>query len=75
MRMYKNRLKGYEAIGYTIQKEDRDSNQQPNQYEYVQSEDLLDTVLLFQFASSHYELGRERFGLRNTVKPCVNFFL
>ncbi|OGP98666.1 MAG: restriction endonuclease subunit R [Deltaproteobacteria bacterium RBG_19FT_COMBO_46_12] len=40
MRMYKKRLKGYEAIGYTIQKENRRSNQQPNQYEYVQREEL-----------------------------------
>jgi hypothetical protein len=54
--MYKKRLKGYEAIGYTIQRDGRDSNQQPNQYEYVQREDLKNTVLLFQFASSHYEL-------------------
>jgi hypothetical protein len=40
MRMYKKRLKGYEAIGYTIQREDRDSHQQPSEYEYVQSENL-----------------------------------
>jgi hypothetical protein len=40
MRMYKKRLKGYEAIGYTIQRDGRDSNQQPNPYEYVQSGDL-----------------------------------
>ena len=40
MRMYKKRLKGYEAIGYTIQRDGRDSNQQPNPYEYVQREDL-----------------------------------
>jgi len=40
MRMYKKRLKGYDAIGYTIQKENRSSNQQSNQYEYVQREDL-----------------------------------
>ncbi|MBM4307343.1 MAG: DEAD/DEAH box helicase, partial [Deltaproteobacteria bacterium] len=38
MRMYKKRLKGYEAIGYTVQKEDRDSNQQQFEYEYIQSE-------------------------------------
>jgi len=40
MRMYKKRLKGYEAIGYTVQKEDRDSNQQQIEYEYIQSEDI-----------------------------------
>jgi superfamily II DNA or RNA helicase len=40
MRMYKKRLKGYEAIGYTIQKENRTSNQQPNEFEYVQREDF-----------------------------------
>ncbi|MBM4351846.1 MAG: restriction endonuclease subunit R, partial [Deltaproteobacteria bacterium] len=40
MRMYKKRLKGYEAIGYTIQREDRDSKQQQIEYEYVQSLDL-----------------------------------
>ena len=40
MRMYKKRLKGYDAIGYTIQKENRNSNQQPNEFEYVQREDL-----------------------------------
>jgi superfamily II DNA or RNA helicase len=40
MRMYKKRLKGYEAIGYTVQKEDRDSNQQPKEFEYIPSEDL-----------------------------------
>jgi hypothetical protein len=33
--MYKKRLKGYDAIGYTIQKENRTSNQQPNEFEYV----------------------------------------
>ena len=40
MRMYKKRLKGYEAIGYTIQNDNEKSNQQPNQYEYVQRENL-----------------------------------
>ena len=30
-RMNKKRLKGYDAIGYTIQREDRDSNQQPRE--------------------------------------------
>lgn len=40
MRMYKKRLKGYEAIGYTIQKENKDLNQQPKEYEYVQNEGL-----------------------------------
>jgi superfamily II DNA or RNA helicase len=40
MRMYKKRLKGYEAIGYTIINGDEKSIQQPNQYEYVQREDL-----------------------------------
>jgi hypothetical protein len=38
--MYKKRLKGYEAIGYTIQKEGRDSNQQPSEFEYIPKEDL-----------------------------------
>jgi len=40
MRMYNKRVKGYEAIGYTIQNGNEKSNQQPNQYEYVQREDL-----------------------------------
>ena len=40
MRMYKKRLKGYDAIGYMIQKEDKDSNQQLKEYEYIQSENL-----------------------------------
>jgi superfamily II DNA or RNA helicase len=40
MRMYKKRLKGYEAISYTIQREDKDLNQQQIEYEYIQSEDL-----------------------------------
>jgi superfamily II DNA or RNA helicase len=40
MRMYKKRLKGYEAMGYTIQKEDGDLTRQPDEYEYVQSEDM-----------------------------------
>ena len=40
MRMYKKRLKGYDAIGYTIQREDRDSNQQPSEQDYVQSGDF-----------------------------------
>jgi hypothetical protein len=40
MRMYKKRLKGYEAIGHTIINGDEKSIQQPNQYEYVQREDL-----------------------------------
>jgi superfamily II DNA or RNA helicase len=39
-RMYKKPLKGYDAIGYTIQKENRRSNQQPNKFEYIQREDL-----------------------------------
>ena len=39
MRMYKKRLKGYDAIGYTIQKKNRRSNQQPNKFEYIQRED------------------------------------
>jgi len=40
MRMYKKRLKGYEAIGYTIQNGNEKSSQQSNPYEYVQSGDL-----------------------------------
>jgi len=40
MRMYKKRLKGCESIGYTIQNGNEKSSQQPNQYEYVQSENL-----------------------------------
>jgi superfamily II DNA or RNA helicase len=40
MRMYKKRLKGYEAIGYTIQSGDENPSQQLKEYEYVQSEDL-----------------------------------
>jgi len=40
MRMYKKRLKGYEAIGYTIQSGGENSSQQVNEYEYVQNEDL-----------------------------------
>ncbi len=30
----------YESIGYTIQKENRDSNQRSNEYEHIQSENL-----------------------------------
>jgi superfamily II DNA or RNA helicase len=40
MRMYKKRLKGYAAIGYTIQSGDGKPGQQVKEYEYVQSEDL-----------------------------------
>jgi len=40
MHMYKKRLKGYDAIGYTIQNSNEKSSQQPNQYEYIQWEDL-----------------------------------
>ena len=40
MRMYKKRLKGYDAIGYTIQNGNEKSSQQPDQYEYIQSENL-----------------------------------
>ena len=40
MRMYKKRVKGYEAIGYTIQNGNEKSSQQPDQYEYIQSENL-----------------------------------
>ncbi|GFP38246.1 hypothetical protein HKBW3S44_01926, partial [Candidatus Hakubella thermalkaliphila] len=40
MRMYKKRLKGYESIGYIIQSGNENSNQQPDEYEYIQSEDL-----------------------------------
>jgi hypothetical protein len=40
MRMYKKRLKGYEAIGYTIQKENRDSNQQTKEFEYIPNKDF-----------------------------------
>jgi len=40
MRMYKKRLKGYEAIGYTVQKENRELNQQLKEFEYVQREGL-----------------------------------
>ena len=40
MRMYKKRLKGYEAIRYMIQKEETNSNRQPKEYEYVQNDDL-----------------------------------
>jgi superfamily II DNA or RNA helicase len=40
MRMYKKRLKGYEAIGYTVQREKRDLNGQSKDYKYVQGEDL-----------------------------------
>jgi len=39
-RMYKKPLKGYEAIGYTIQKGNEKFSQQPNQYEYVQRKEL-----------------------------------
>jgi superfamily II DNA or RNA helicase len=39
LRMYKKRLKGYEAIGYTIQSGDENPSQQLKEYEYVQSED------------------------------------
>jgi superfamily II DNA or RNA helicase len=40
MRMYKKRLKGYDAIGYTIQREGGDSNQQPSECEYVRIGDF-----------------------------------
>jgi superfamily II DNA or RNA helicase len=36
IRMYKKRLKGYEAIGYSMQNNSRNSRQQPNEYEYLQ---------------------------------------
>jgi hypothetical protein len=38
--MYKKPLKGYDAIGYIIINGDEKFIQQPNQYEYVQREDL-----------------------------------
>jgi hypothetical protein len=46
MRMYKKRLKGYEAIGYTVQRWKNDLSRQPERYEYVPIEDLLDEVML-----------------------------
>jgi hypothetical protein len=46
MRMYKKRLKGYEAIGYTVQRWKNDLSRQPERYEYVSIEDLLDEVML-----------------------------
>jgi superfamily II DNA or RNA helicase len=46
MRMYKKRLKGYEAIGYTIQRENNDSSRQPEGYEYVPNENFLNKVML-----------------------------
>jgi superfamily II DNA or RNA helicase len=40
MRMYEKRLKGYQAIGYTIQSGDENSSPGFSEYEYVQNEDL-----------------------------------
>jgi hypothetical protein len=38
--MNRKRIKGYETIGYSIQREDRDSNQRPKEFKYVQREGL-----------------------------------
>jgi len=46
MRMYKKRLKGYEAIGYTVQRWNNDLSRQHEGYEYVPNEDLLDKFML-----------------------------
>jgi len=41
MRMCKKRLKGYGAIGYTVQRKNGGStNQQPDEFDYIQAEDL-----------------------------------
>ncbi|MDO9209469.1 MAG: DEAD/DEAH box helicase family protein [Deltaproteobacteria bacterium] len=40
MRMYKKRLKGYEAIGYSMQNGPENSRQQTNEYEYLQVEEV-----------------------------------
>jgi hypothetical protein len=44
--MYRKRLKGYDAIGYSIQNVSEKFSQQPNQYEYVQRQALLDEFML-----------------------------
>jgi superfamily II DNA or RNA helicase len=36
MRMYKKRIKGYEAIGYSMQSDPENSKRQSNEYEYLQ---------------------------------------
>jgi hypothetical protein len=36
--MYKKRLKGYEAIGYSMQNDPENSRQQTNEYDYLQIE-------------------------------------
>ena len=40
MRMYKKRLKGYEAIGYSMQNDPENSRQQTNKYKYLQVEEV-----------------------------------
>jgi superfamily II DNA or RNA helicase len=40
MRMYKKRLKGYEAIGYSMQNGPENSRQQANEYEYLPIEEF-----------------------------------
>jgi superfamily II DNA or RNA helicase len=40
MRMYKKRLKGYEAIGYSMQNDPENPRQQANEYEYLQVEEM-----------------------------------
>ncbi len=40
MRMYKKRLKGYEAIGYSMQNDPEILGQQTNEYEYLQVEEV-----------------------------------
>ena len=39
VRMYKKRLKGYEAIGYLIEEERENSGKQATEYQYVQGEE------------------------------------
>jgi superfamily II DNA or RNA helicase len=46
MRMYKKRLKGYETIGYVVQRGDNDLSPRPKEYEYVPNKDLLDEFML-----------------------------
>jgi len=40
MRMYKKRVKGYEAIGYSMQSDRANPVRQNNEYEYLQIDEV-----------------------------------
>jgi len=44
--MYKKRLKGYESVGYTVQRWNNNLNWQPVEYKHVPNEDLLYEFIL-----------------------------